>query len=451
MPVTRRIRLASLALAVHALLAPAAFAQESPAPGRTVSFVEALRLAVAQPPAVRAALSRVATAHAQIEQARAGWLPTVSVSSSPSINFSDRPFLPATNTTPAQRVQGSSLNVDASAGVRWNLLDFGRTSASVRSAERSRDALREDARAVSLQALTTAATQYLTVLADLEAVEATRVTVTQREARLRIARGRVEAGATGPNDAVRAEVDLDAGRLDLAIAEARVENDRAALTAALGLDPVAPVQVARLPDGLLDLADDPAAAAREAVLARPEFAAARYRVAQAEAQRDLARANRRPALSAVANGNVGYNEVLAGRGFGGISESVSGGLNLSWQLFDASLSAAAEVAETSVVTARENLLAQSLSVRTAAVQAAVSSRSARVQVEQAERLAAGTAANLELATGRYQGGAAPLLEVVDAQAADASARIAVVRARLNLALSRAQLLAATGRLERLVE
>nr|MBP6834176.1 TolC family protein [Deltaproteobacteria bacterium] len=71
--------------------------------------------------------------------------------------------------------------------------------------------------------------------------------------------------------------------------------------------------------------------------------------------------------------------------------------------------------------------------------------------EQSERLAAGTAANLELATGRYQGGAAPLLEVVDAQAADASARIAVVRARLNLALSRAQLLAATGRLERLVD
>jgi outer membrane protein TolC len=449
--VTRRIRSASSAL-VLALLVPAlAPAQERPAEERTVSFVEALRLAIRLPPAVRSALSRVATANAQIEQARAGWLPTIGVSSSPSISFSDRPFLPATNTTPAQRVQGSSVNVDASASVRWNLFDFGRTAASVHSAERSRDALREDARTAALQALSSTATQYLTVLADLEAIETTRVTVTQREARLRIAQGRVEVGATGPNDAVRAQVDLDSARLDLAIAEARVASDRAALTAALGLDPAAPVQVTRIPDELLSIDDDPSAAAAEAIRARPEFAAARFRVAQAEAQRDLAHANRRPALTANANGSIGYNEVLAGRGLGGISENVSGGVSLSWQLFDASLAAAAEVADTSVVTARENLLAQSLSVRTAAVQAAVSSRSARAQVEQAEHLAVGTAANLDLATGRYQGGAAPLLEVVDAQAADASARIAVVRARLNLALSRAQLLAATGRLERLVD
>jgi outer membrane protein len=445
-----RIRTLSLSLAL-ALLPPAlARAQEAPA-GRTVTFVEALRLAVRQPPAVRAALSRVATANAQIEQARAGWLPTIGVSSSPSISFSDRPFLPATETVAAQRVQGSSVNVDASAAVRWNLFDFGRTSANVRAAERSRDALREDARVASLQALSTAATQYLTVLGDLEAIETTRVTVTQREARLRIAQGRVEAGATGPNDAVRAQVDLDAGRLDLSIAEARLDSDRAALTAALGLDPTAPVQVARLPDNALEFDDDPTAAAREAVIARPEFAAARYRVAQAEAQADLAHANRRPALTANASATVGYNEVLAGRGLGGVSETITGGLGFSWQVFDRSRGAAADVADTAVETARENLAAQSLSVRTAAVQAAVNSRSARAQVAQAERLAAGTAANLELATGRYQGGAAPLLEVVDAQAADASARIAVVRARLNLALSRAQLLAATGRLERLVE
>lgn len=429
-----------------ALLPAAASAQE-----RTVSFAEALRLAARQPPAVRAAVSRVVAANAQIEQARAAWLPTIGVSSSPSINFSDRPFLPATDTTPAQRLQGSSFNIDATAALRWNVFDFGRTSANVRSAESSRDAIREDSRVAMLQALTSAASQYVTVLADQEAIETTRVTVTQREARLRIAEGRVEAGAAGPNDRVRAQVDLDAGRLDLAVAEARAASDRAAFAAALGLDPAAPPQLARLADDTLAVDDDPAHAAAEAVAARPEFAAARHRLAQAQAQADLAHANRRPALSASANASVGYNEVIAGRSLGGVSESVAGGLSLSWQVFDRSLAAAADAADAAVVTARENLDAQSLSVRTAAVQSAVAARSARVQVEQAERLAAGTAANLELATGRYQGGAAPLLEVVDAQAADASARIAVVRARLNLSLSRAQLLAATGRLERLLE
>lgn len=440
------IRRTAFALAALLAVPSLASAQE-----RTVTFTEALRLAARMPPAVRAAVARVTAANAQIEQARAAWLPTIGVSTSPSINFSDRPFLPATDTTPAQRLQGSSFNIDATAGLRWNLFDFGRTSANVRASERSRDALREDSRTATLQAISSAATQYLTVLGDMEAIETTRVTVTQREARLRIAQGRVEAGAAGPNEAVRAQVDLDAGRLDLSIAEARAASDRAALAASLGLDPAIPLQVTRLPDEALAADDDPARAAGDAVTARPEFAAARHRLAQAQAQADLAHANRRPALTANANASVGYNEVLAGRGLSGVSETVSGGVSLSWQVFDRSLAAAADAADASVATARETLDAQSLSVRTAAVQAAVASRSARAQVEQAERLAAGTASNLELATGRYQGGAGTLLEVVDAQAADASARIAVVRARLNLALSRAQLLAATGRLERLLD
>ncbi len=443
---TRRTPSLCLALALFLSAPSLASAQE-----RTVTFTEALRLAARMPPTVRAAVARVTAANAQIEQARAAWLPTIGVSSSPSINFSDRPFLPATEITQAQRLQGSNVNIDAAAAVRWNLFDFGRTSANVRVFERSRDALREDSRTATLQAVSSAATQYLTVLGDLEAIETTRVTVTQREARLRIAQGRVEAGAAGPIDTVRAQVDLDAGRLDLSIAEARAASDRAALAAALGLDPAVPLQVTRLPDEVLSADDDPARAAREAVATRPEFAAARYRVAQAQAQADLAHANRRPALTANANASVGYNEVLAGRGLSGISETVSGGVSLSWQLFDRSLGAAADSADAAVAVAQETLNAQSLAVRTAAVQAAVASSSARAQVEQAERLAVGTASNLELATGRYQGGAASLLEVVDAQAADASARIAVVRARLNLALSRAQLLAATWRLERLLE
>jgi outer membrane protein TolC len=58
-------------------------------------------------------------------------------------------------------------------------------------------------------------------------------------------------------------------------------------------------------------------------------------------------------------------------------------------------------------------------------------------------------ANLTQAVGRYEAGAAQLLELVDAQAADAAARVSVVRARLNALTARAQLLAATGDLEAL--
>jgi outer membrane protein TolC len=91
-----------------------------------------------------------------------------------------------------------------------------------------------------------------------------------------------------------------------------------------------------------------------------------------------------------------------------------------------------------------------LQVRAAAVQAAINLRASRVSLEQAERLVANAAANLDQATGRYQSGAAPLLETIDAQAADAGARITVVRARLALQIAQVNLLIATGDLERLV-
>ena len=47
---------------------------------------------------------------------------------------------------------------------------------------------------------------------------------------------------------------------------------------------------------------------------------------------------------------------------------------------------------------------------------------------------------------RYAAGVAPVLELVDAQAADQTARVNVVRARLQLELARVRLLGAVGRL-----
>jgi len=83
------------------------------------------------------------------------------------------------------------------------------------------------------------------------------------------------------------------------------------------------------------------------------------------------------------------------------------------------------------------------------VQAAIAVRTARDTVQRAERLAAGAAANLEQAQGRYEAGAAPLLELLDAQTQDTTARLAVIQARMRLGQSHVRLLGATGRLARI--
>jgi outer membrane protein TolC len=72
---------------------------------------------------------------------------------------------------------------------------------------------------------------------------------------------------------------------------------------------------------------------------------------------------------------------------------------------------------------------------------------ARLTLDQARELASQATANLQQARGRYESGVANILELIDAQTADATARIGVVRARFQLQLAEVRLLSATDDLE----
>lgn len=440
----RAAQTAPVAPAQDAPVVPTTHVPPEPEPtGRVVTLAEAIAAARVDPPSVRNALSRVALADAQIDIARAQYYPSLTLSSSPSVRYSNQPI------TPTLRLDNASVSIDATAQARMTLYDFGRTAANVSAAQRGRSASQEDAHLASLQAMASVAAAYFSVLSDQETISSVRATIAQREARLRIAIGQVETGVRPPIDRVRAQVDLDSAELDLITAQARDQTDRAAMAAALGLDPVQSLRVVPVGEDALAGDDDPAHAAQAAVRARPEFLAAVRRLEQAESQREAAVAGLRPTLAANASGSVAYTQVLTGNGLAGVSESAGAGLQLVWSAFDPTVRANIRVTEANIAAARAALDAQSLTVRTAAVQAAINTRSARASLDQAERVAAGAAANLELATGRYQSGVSPLLEIVDAQAADATARINVVRARLSLQLARVQLLAARGELDRL--
>jgi outer membrane protein TolC len=432
------------ALTLAAILASSSLASAQTPPAE-LTFSEALQRATSAPTAVRVALARAQVNQAQIGSAEAAYYPSVSLSVTPSLRYSESP--PFVEVLPRQTTV--NVSVPASARASLTLYDFGRTANNVQAAERGASAAREDTRAAVIQAIAAVATAYLTVLSDREAIAAVRATIAQREAHLRIAEGLVTIGTRPPIDRLRATVDLDVSRLDLTTQEAREQSDRASLASALGIDPTREVNVAPVDDNALEVNDDPVRAAEGAVANRAEFRAARERIAQTEAQLAAARSGRNPILAVQGDGAIQYTAALEGNAPSGISQSASATLALSWPIFDPTVRANIRVAEANVAVARENLNAQTLQVRTAAVQAAISARSARLALEQSERLAAGAAATLDSATGRYQSGAAPLLELIDAQATDASARIAVVRARLSWHLARVNLLAATGQIENL--
>ncbi len=426
----RFVQVTALLLGLAA--APDAFAQTVPT---SLTLSDAMRRAAADPPAVRASLARVHAAEAQAATARTGYLPTLNATGTAAMGYSDQPVLSNV------RYQSVTASVGASVTARIPIYDFGRTAGAVDAASRGADASREDLRLARAQAAAQVAQLYLAVLSDAETVAAAGVTITQREAHLRVADGLVAAGTRPPVERVRAALDLDAARLDLAVAEARERGDRAALAAALGIDPLRPIALAPVDERDLAVNDDAAWAAAQSV-ARPDFAAARQRLMQAEAQVEAARAARRPSLTGQASASVSYAEALSGQGAFGLSGQAQAGLSLTIPVFDATLGANVRSAEAAVVNAQEALAQQSLTVRTNAVQAAISLQGARAALAQSERVAEQAAVNLAQVEGRYQGGTAPLLEVIDAQTVDANARMTTVRARLQRQVAAVNLLVA---------
>jgi outer membrane protein len=459
------------------LTAPFARAQSAPAAPLRLTLAEALHVAAEDPPAVRVALARAAAAQAQIDVARSAYYPSVTLGLSGNIStglsgsFSINEGQQLVNGVPLgvpRRTETAfdrnSISLGASASVtgRIPIWDFGRTSNAVDAAERGAGAARAAGATARVQAMGAVGSAYLTVLSDQEAVSAARAIFTQREAHLRIADGLVTAGARPPIERTRAQVNLEVARLDLTRTEGRTLNDRLALAAALGLDPLRALELAPVDDGVLAADDDPARAAEAAVRSRPELAAARLRVAQAEAQAAGTRAGRAPVLAGQVQVSAGSSRdgssadsqtnglpATSTSSNDGLQGGLSAGLSLTWPVFDPTVNANVRASEANVATARANLAQQSLQLRAAAAQAALSARIARIALEQAERLAVVSAANLDQATGRYQSGAAPLLEIIDAQAADASARAQVITARLAWQTARLNVLVATGEVVRL--
>jgi outer membrane protein TolC len=133
---------------------------------------------------------------------------------------------------------------------------------------------------------------------------------------------------------------------------------------------------------------------------------------------------------------------------GSATGSASAFITFSAPLVDESIGARIRASEAQRDAQDASVAQLLLSVRTSAVQAAVSVRNARAALAQGEELARQAEANLAQARGRYEAGAASYLELVDAEAADAGARITVVRLRAATDLAKLQLLAATGRLDR---
>jgi outer membrane protein len=429
-----------LSLAAALLLPVVLGAQGTDLTGyRPVGLDEAVRLAQQNAPAAVQARGAIRNAEGAIKTTRAQWLPTISSSLGQSKGGGqNRNPVTGQIQSYAERPWSYSTGVSAS----YTLWDGGRRFADA-------DARRADLTSAEVTEVTARFSvalqvkqQYYAILAARESESAARIQVQQAEQQLAASSARLLAGAVNISDSLRSAINLRQQQLNLVNSQNNLRNASAALTrlvgsqellTALPSDTAAPVLV-RV---------DSAEVVRLA-MAGPSVRSAEASLAAARATQRSQRGTLWPTVGASASYSGNGRDQLYG-----LRERFAYGynysLNVSYPLFDryarseniARSSVTVDNAEASLrdsrLLAQQNVIQQLGALRTAEEQIRIN----ELQVGAAEE-------DLRVQQTRYNVGSSTLLEVSTSLAALNNARAALIQARQNYRVARAQLESTIG-------
>ena len=286
--------------------------------------------------------------------------------------------------------------------------------------------------------------QYYNVLAARESESAALAQLEQAEQQLRSATARVTAGVATKSDSLRSLIQLGNAQLALETARNNLRVANAALTRLVGVDQLVTAQPADTLEVIEPLAIDSVALAQLAVEGPV--------VDQAEANLSAARAGRRAANTRyLPTISASYQRGGSGTGRFGIGDdpyNYSGALrlNMSFPLFN---QFSREDAIVRADVSRDNAEAQLRDSRLAAQQnltqylGALQLAEQRIQIQQASVDAAEE--DLRVQQQRYALGASTLLDLLTSQTTLNQARAALISARYDYRVAKAQLETLVGR------
>ena len=434
---------------------------DADAPAATpLTLRQAEQTALRNQPTVREAHGLLEAAEGRVEEARAGYLPQVSLSATyerTTGNFAQRPgILPSSIMATGTGGNGGSAAVTASTtSVSWNpqfndyilgitgsqlIYDFGVTSQKWRAAGASRDAAHENTRTAALQTLLNVRKAYFTARANRDLVAVADETVRNQQKHVEQTQAFVRTGiqpdinlATVLTALANAKVQLVTTQNNFAVAEAQ-------LAQAMGV--TASNQYTLENDEFPPIAgeDGPnAPLVDQALKNRPEVANLVDQQRAQELTVSSVRGSYGPSLNAIANlsdAGIAINDLVP---------NWYVGLGLTWNLLQGGLTNG-QVREAKGTL--ENLVGQvealKLQVQVDVEQGRLGVQAAKATIGAANEALENARNQLTLAEKRYAHGLGSAVELDDAQVAYTSAEAQVVQARFNLAAARAQLLAALG-------
>lgn len=409
---------------------------------RQISFSEAIRLALVGNAEVRLARDGLDAARARVDAAEAARLPKLRAEANAFVWDDELVIeglpLPPGIDPPDVRDQFTANATVSIVQPLSPLYPLGQLVALERAGLRAARAEVDRAR---LDAAFRAAESYLRLLEGTALREVAAQAVAQLDAHLERARKLEQAGVLGQVDVLRIQAERDSARQGLLRAEAGVAIAERALVLVLGLPPETQLVAAdTLPTSPPPIRWTAEQAVAAAFAARPELAAARERVVQAERGRKAAWSKHFPQVAAIAT----YQHT-EGQGSFAKENQFFGGLTLTWDVWEWGKTRA-EVREAS---ARERQARTALDAQRDAVAFEVRRRHAEASAAwQALELAqTGLSAAEEayrIQTVRFEQGAATTTDVLDAASQVSRARAQVASARYGYYVALVALARAVG-------
>ena len=432
-------RATALVLAIPFALA----AQQSPVAtadgARAISLDEAVRLAQHNAPATVQARNALRTTAAAVRSAYGQYIPTLQVSGSGNKaggeTFFQGKLVPYSG-APWSYSRGLSTNLE--------LFDGGRRWFNLKAAEANVDAADASEISQRYNVALQVKQQYFAVLAARESQSASQRQLEQAAEQLKSSTAKVRAGAATKSDSLRSAIQVGNARLALLTADNNLRGANASLSRLVGTAEVvtaSPADTAAMGRIVLD-----SAALTEMALAGPTVKQAQAALLAAQSATKAAKSPYLPSIStsySLSGNNTSENFDF---GSGRIPKQTSLRLSLSYTLFNGftreeNLVRSNVTEDNATAALRDAKLAQQQSL----VQYLGAFRTAeqRVAIQQASIDAAEE--DLRVQQQRYTLGSSTMLDVLTSQTTLDQARAALIQARYDARIAKAQVEALVGR------
>lgn len=339
----------------------------------------------------------------------------------------------------------ATTDIHSALAVRQPLYRGGATQAEVARARSGRERAGKALEGTRLEVALSATEAFLKVQLSEARVRVTREALKAARGHLRMAEDRFEAGSALRSDMLQARTRVSELEERLLIRENALALAESSLNERLGRSLNTPLNLeGDLQDRLPETTPELEALTEQALSQRPQIARQRARLEESRAQVEAADAALMPHLDLQARVEDHRDTED--------DQSWLVGVQMRWRLFGSGRWAGREAATAEQFAARARLTDTMRKSRLAVKEAKLNLANARRRLETVRHAVASARESLRTNANRYEQGAAPITEVLDAEAARHQARLRRLSAIYDLRLSHARLQRAVGRvpvLERL--